>query len=245
MKLGIIDWGIGGIDCMARIRSRCPDLDIAYFSDAGYRPYGQVPAEELAERVGSVVDMLNVDAAIIACNAASTIIPAADWVVPVTGMIRPGVEAVLATGLKRVGVIAGVRTIESGAYTERLQAAGCRVSSSIAQPLSALVEAGVLRGPIVETTVHEALARLDAIECLLLACTHYPALASAFERRLPGVLLLDPMDTLLKNTVDDWALDTQSGTGQLTVWTTGDTERMRRSARLAFGVDLGPIDSWR
>jgi glutamate racemase len=245
MKLGIIDWGIGGLDCMARIRAQCPHLDITYFSDSGYTPYGRVPPGELSERVATVVDMIAVDHVIVACNAASTILPKTPLSIPVQGVIEHGVEAVLATTLGRVGVIGGQRTIESGAYGQPLRAAGCTVWERVAQPLSALIEAGRLDGPEVVTQITDILSDLGQIECLVLACTHYPALVPLFERLLPGVLLVDPMDTLVTRTMECWSLDTQLGTGHSMVWTTGSIEQTRRSAKGAFGLDVGAIRLWR
>ncbi|WP_293257456.1 hypothetical protein [Nannocystis sp.] len=40
VTLGVLDWGIGGIDFHARLRARHPELATIYWSDSGSLPYG-------------------------------------------------------------------------------------------------------------------------------------------------------------------------------------------------------------
>lgn len=49
-KIGICDWGIGGLGVYKELRKRGSNADIVYFSDSGYTPYGKVPKDELHER---------------------------------------------------------------------------------------------------------------------------------------------------------------------------------------------------
>src|SRR5947199_174761 len=68
-------------------------------------------------------------------------------------MIEPGIAMAVACGNRRIGVIGGRRTIESGIFGSRLRALGLDVRCRIAQPLSALVEAGELSGARVRAAV--------------------------------------------------------------------------------------------
>src|SRR5688572_32066629 len=77
MKIGICDYGIGGIGLYKLIREKTT-ADIIYFSDSGYTPYGKVAKEELENRIETVFEFLRSKGAekiAVACNAASTVIP--------------------------------------------------------------------------------------------------------------------------------------------------------------------------
>ena len=51
MKLGILDWGVGGLFALEMARQREPSLDLVYLSDAGNTPYGKQPRSELRRSV--------------------------------------------------------------------------------------------------------------------------------------------------------------------------------------------------
>src|SRR5688572_24310587 len=115
MKLGIIDWGIGGVGLLKKIR-KDSTLDILYFSDTGFTPYGKVPAEELKGRLLKVIDFLKVkecDFIAVGCNAASTILPQDKNVL---GVIEPAIELVTGLKLQSIGIVGGKRTVESEIY---------------------------------------------------------------------------------------------------------------------------------
>ncbi|MCA9491689.1 MAG: aspartate/glutamate racemase family protein, partial [Myxococcales bacterium] len=146
-RVGVLDWGIGGVDALDRLRRLRPDLDLVYHSDAGTTPYGRLSRDALASRVSEVVAGLGVDLVVVACNAASTVLGELDLRVPAIGVIEPGLEAALATEHRVLGLVGGERTIASGVWERPLVRAGRRVVARAAQPLSAHVEAGRLEGP--------------------------------------------------------------------------------------------------
>ena len=57
-KLGIIDWGIGGIGVYKLIKERRPEVSVVYFSDTGVMPYGKMSRAELAARLDAVIGFL-------------------------------------------------------------------------------------------------------------------------------------------------------------------------------------------
>ena len=242
MRLGILDWGIGGLDCLRRLRTRCADLDLVYVSDAGYTPYGKVPPRELAERVSRVIGEMNVDRVVLACNAASAVLGDIDVDLPLEGIIRHGVAAALATPHHHLGVVGGHRTIEDQVYGRPLRDAGRVVIERVAQPLSAHVEAGRLQGEEIRAALDAIVAPLAGVDALILACTHYCALTPLFEQALPGVQLIDPVVSLVTHLVEDWGLEAEPGSGALMVWNTGDPAQMQTSARRVFGVHLDAIE---
>jgi len=233
----LLDWGIGGLSVYRALHRACPDLPVIYLSDAGFTPYGKLPTPALAARVQQLIDAAQarhaVTRVLIACNAASTVIPSIVSALPVQGVIEAGIALLRESGHRRVGVIGGQRTIEARLFSTALPA--LHVQEQVAQPLSALVERGVLEGPEVERALQAVLPPLAGVEALLLACTHYPALAPAIARQLP-VPLLDPAERAAEALVAAvGALPPRSTADRF--FTTGSTVDSSRAARQAFGVE--------
>lgn len=250
MKLGILDWGIGGVGFYASARARLPALPIVYWSDAGAMPYGKQHPAELAQRIVAIARWLKREAGVthlvIACNAASSVlrrIDLSDETLPqITGVIEHGVRAALqrtAPG-QVIGVVGGRRTIFSGAYRRALS--GRVVRQRVAQPISARVEAGDLSSEGLRRELDAIMAPLREVDLLVLACTHYPALRDAFAQRAPRAEIVDPAAELLAWAVDAWQLDSAApGSEPDRVLTTGNVEATARSALLAFGMELDPV----
>ena len=236
--LGVIDWGIGGLGLVAALHARGLHPAIRYVSDSGFTPYGKVPAAALRDRVEEVCRHLaaaGCSRVVVACNAASTVVDGVDAGIPVHGILDAGVRAAL-RGPGVIGVVGGVRTVESGIQERALLAAGRIVRAAVAQPWSALVERGLLAGPEVEAAVDAVLAELGAVDRLLLACTHYPALGPLLAARLPGGVLVDPMETVL-----DGLLEVLPGPGEVRAQTSGDVDQTRRAAWAAWGITLAEV----
>lgn len=253
-RLGILDWGIGGLDLYRRLRAAGSPRDVVYWSDAGAPPYGTLPGPVLAERVATVLERLADEGCtevVVACNAASTALPdpglqqrTAARGQTVIGVIEPALDAVRRLGLPQVAVIGGRRTIESRAYADPLEAAGCRVVQRVAQPLSALIERGITEGPELHACLAEILDPLHDAEHLVLACTHYVAALPAIASRLPRLRrVIDPAAETLA-----WLrahVDLHAGQGTARFVTTGSADDTRQAARLAFGLALPVVESVR
>lgn len=252
--IGILDWGIGGLGFWQALRRRHPGVPVLYWSDAGETPYGKLPAARLAARVREVAGRMRergVRRLVIACNAASTVLPplgvagdagvidTAIGPVEVTGVIAHAVRMAAASGARTLGVIGGRRTIRSGIYRRALAAPGRRVVQRVAQPLSARIEAGDLASAALERELAAILRPLRRVDALLLACTHYPALAPRFSAHLPGARLLDPVDELLRWVTRRWRPAPAAGPDLFV--TTGDPGAMRRAAAAAFGAHLSRV----
>lgn len=250
MRLGILDWGIGGVGFYAQVRARLPNLPVVYWSDAGAVPYGKLAPAELARRLVVIARWLKGEAGVthlaVACNAASSVLPKidlADERLPeMTGVIEHGARAALQRTRpgQTIGVVGGRRTILSGAYRRALS--GRAVRQRIAQPISARVEAGDLDSEGLRSELDVIMAPLRQVDLLVLACTHYPALREAFAERAPDAGIVDPAAELLAWAMDAWPLDSPAtGGARDIVLTTGSVAATARSARLAFGMALEPV----
>ncbi|HEY3822059.1 MAG TPA: aspartate/glutamate racemase family protein [Polyangiaceae bacterium] len=242
-RLGFLDWGIGGMGVVRELRRRAPGVPVVYVSDTGFTPYGQVPRAALASRVARMVKVLADEgavAAVVACNAASTVLGSlGPGPIPVYGVIDSALGLVAPAFRGTIGVLGGARTIRSGLYRRGLEGEGRRVVSRIAQPLSGHIEAGTADSPACRSALDRILAPLrDArADAVLLACTHYPAIAQAIQAGIPGADLLDPAAALVTHVLATATLPRRGAEDRLL--TTGDPGAMRTSTRRAWGFDPG------
>ncbi len=144
-KLGIIDWGIGGISIYKLLKKELA-LPVVYFSDTGATPYGKMTRSDLVCRLNSVVTFLKargVTHLVIGCNAASTAIPfLTDQSIKIEGMIDNAVADSMKHKPRQLAVIGGRRTVLSGVYRKGFADHGLKIEQRIAQPLSGLIEIG-------------------------------------------------------------------------------------------------------
>lgn len=236
----MLDWGVGGLGCYTLLKARLPDLPVLYCSDTGAVPYGKLPRAALRARVEQLLRALLAQGAtqlVVACNAASTVLPGLALGVPSCGVIEHGLRAVPGTLRGTLAVIGGGRTVRSGLYQRGLGRPGLRVVGRIAQPLSGHIEAGTTHQSRFRDDLRTIMAPLRDVDALLLACTHYPAIAPALREWAPRALLIDPVETLVETIVRDWSLPRSAHVADRFL-TTGDPEAMRSAAARVFGVQV-------
>ena len=242
--IGIVDWGIGGVSIYKLIKERVPEAGILYFSDTGAIPYGKMGRRELAERLDSVIGLLKskgMTRLVIGCNAASTAIAdLRDHGMRIDGVIAPAVEAAAKLKPKRLGVIGGRRTVVSGVYRRAFANRGIHIDQRIAQPLSGFIEGGDTSSDVLRAEAKRILSPLKNCSHVLLACTHYPAIEPMLRDFVsPSTKFIDPAAAVVKK------LGKISSVGQDRFFTTGNSVQMKRSAKLAFGVDIESIEKVR
>lgn len=241
--LGIIDWGIGGIGVYKLIKERRPEVSVVYFSDTGATPYGKMSRGELVARLNSVIGFLKkkgVTHLVIGCNAASTAIPFIDAQgLNIGGVIDAAVGVTARLRPSRLGLIGGRRTVVSGVYRKAFAARGISVEQRIAQPLSALIESCDTSSAKLRAECRRILSPLRNCSHILMACTHYPAIADVMKDFVSsGTALVDPAAELTSRTAR-WKLPA----GDDVFFTSGDRIQMRTAARNAFGVELLSVRS--
>lgn len=188
--IGVFDSGLGGLTAVRALRQILPEEDLIYFGDTARVPYGGRSKETLLKYARQDVHFLrsfDLKAIVIACGTISTTsldILQAENALPIVGVVEPTCRrALTVTRTKRVGIIATLASIRSGAYEAALR----RLDPSVevigkACPLFVpLVENGRIRpgDVVIETVAREYLEPLKAagIDTLILGCTHYPLLA--------------------------------------------------------------------
>jgi glutamate racemase len=187
--IGVFDSGLGGLTAVRALRQILPEEQLIYFGDTARVPYGGRSRETILKYARQDVRFLrsfDLKAILIACGtvtATSLETLQAENPLPVVGVVEPTCRrALLVTRNKKVGIIATLASIRSGAYEAVLR----RLDPSVEVlgkpcPLFVpLVENGRFRpgDVVIETVAREYLEPLkDAgIDTLILGCTHYPLL---------------------------------------------------------------------
>jgi glutamate racemase len=240
--IGMLDWGVGGLGCYRALRVAYPNLNVLYCSDTGAAPYGKLTQCALSKRVAHMLARLVTLGAthlIVACNAASTVLADVSLPVPLLGIVECGIAVVPAAFSGSLGLVGGLRTIESQLYQRALSKPTRRIVARVAQPLSAHIEAGSTDSPAFAADLAEIMAPLADAEAILLACTHYPAVAAQIAGYAPRAELLDPAAALTALISTRWQLATFKPSTRL--FCTGDPDAMQYAARRVWGVDAGSV----
>lgn len=241
MTVGICDWGIGGLGFYNLLRSERPDLDVLYIGDQGVPGYGLFDRASLTRRMQQVFGVFRaqgVSDVVVACNAASTVVPYLNIEgVRGHGIIEPTLRAMGKLPRTSIGVIGGRRTIRSGAYRRALKSQGWDVRQRVAQPLSRRIEDGEAETLDTQVLLSKILAPLRGVDYIVLACTHYIVLEPAVKKDLPHAKVIDPATEAWQHFRTKLPPKTEcNGTSRFL--TTGSAKAMNRQSKLAFGVDL-------
>lgn len=241
-KLGIIDWGIGGISIYRLIREKIGDIPVVYFSDTGVTPYGKMTRAELVARLDRVIEYLGslgVTHLVIGCNAASTAIPyLRKTSIKIKGVIESAVNLTANIKPAKLGLIGGRRTVVSGVYRKAFRERNVTVEQRIAQPLSGMIESGDTSSERLRSEARRILKPIRNSSHILLACTHYPAIIPVMKEVVSTrTVFIDPAEELVKQ-VKKWNLPAG---GVSTFLTSGNAKTMPKVAKLAFGVSIDDV----
>jgi len=241
-RIGIIDWGIGGIGVYRRLKERFPQAAVTYFSDTGFTPYGKTTRRELITRLNSVLRFLEnrgVTQVVIGCNAASTVVDELQTgSLKVSGVIAPAIDLGAKLKPTHLGLIGGRRTVVSGVYRRGFAARNIAVAQRVAQPLSGLIESGDTDSPVLHAEAKRILAPLKSCSHILLACTHYPAISGLLAKYVsPQTKFIDPADAVVKRL----SINKDTAPSADIFLTTGNAGEMRRAAGAAWNFDLRSV----
>jgi len=251
--IGVFDSGIGGLTVLNALMERLPGESFVYLGDTARLPYGTKSADTVtryAVQCANAVGAHDIKLLVVACNTASAVamdaLHATLGDIPVLGVIEPGADAaVRAAPRGKIAVIATESTVRGGAYVRAILARN--QSASIVQkpcPLFvALAEEGLTEGDIPERVGRHYLEPLLSVaerpECLVLGCTHYPALASMIARVAgPEIVLVDSAETTARavaRLLDEKNLQRRSAPSAPRFLATDAPERFARVGRIFMG----------
>ena len=244
--IGVFDSGVGGLTVLQALRDRLPDEDYLYLGDTARLPYGSKSAatvQRYALNAATHLTRLGVKLLVVACNTASSYALkelTLSSPVPVVGVVRPGVEAALATGARRIAVIGTEGTIRSGAYQGTLLQLDPRIVVEAAPcPLFVpLAEEGWGDHPITDQIAEHYLGPLLdwGAEALILGCTHYPMLVPSLTRVVgEDVCLVDSATSVAETVAGEHGALLGGGSGEVHIQLTDASDRFLRIARMVLG----------
>ena len=200
--IGVFDSGLGGLTAVSALRRTLPDENIVYLADTARVPYGDKSREELLKCADDDISFLlskNVKLILIACGTVSSTLSKEQmegYGIKVIGVLSPAANAAVEqTKNKKIGVIATAASIKSGAYKAKMleKDGECEVFPVPCPKLVPLIEGGKTEGDEVKAALNEYLAPLkqNAVDTLVLGCTHYPLLKKEISFILPDAALVD------------------------------------------------------
>jgi glutamate racemase len=199
--IGVFDSGIGGLSILKALRAELPQERFVYFADSAHNPYGDKSDAFVIDRSRAItqelIDEHHIKALVIACNTATAaaihLLRAEYPGLPIIG-VEPALKpAVAVSKTKRIAVLATRGTLQSAKFLA-LKASLADHAEFICTPCDGLAD-------MIErsTGPHDAAHLIAAcatfiraggqfgikngdIDTLVLGCTHYPLVQSAFRQ---------------------------------------------------------------
>jgi glutamate racemase len=203
LPIGIFDSGVGGLTVFKEVVSLLPHENIIYLGDTARVPYGTRSPQTVIKYSREITSFLlrkGIKLLVVACNTSSALsLPALkkENDISIIGVIEPGARrAAEMTQNKRVGVIGTEGTVKSRAYEQAIREIDQRITViSRACPLFVpLAEEGWVDNQVARLTAQSYLRPLcdEAIDTLVLGCTHYPLMEGIIREILgDGVCLVN------------------------------------------------------
>jgi glutamate racemase len=256
--IGVFDSGMGGLTVMQALMARLPRERFVYLGDTARLPYGSKSPDVVTRYAVQCASALMEDdlkLLVVACNTASaTALPALKTALkptPVIGVIEPGAEAaVKAAPSGRIAVIATEGTVRGGAYLRAIHArnAQAQVRQQPCPLFVALAEEGLTEGEIPELVAKRYLGPImsdgGAPDCLVLGCTHFPALSKVIARVLgPKIKLVDSAATTadaVERLLDEMRLRREGDPAPPRFLATDAPERFARVGEIFLGAKIAP-----
>ena len=220
LPIGVFDSGVGGLTVLKALRDRLPAESVIYLGDTARLPYGTKSAATVSayalEAARSLVDM-GIKALVVADNTSSAhaldALRAAFPGLPVIGVVEPGAAAAgHASPTGRIVVAATESTVQAGLYPRAIlhNRPTAQVTQQPCPLFVSLAEEGMVSGPIVEQVIRHYLGPMfldpppgQRGDCLLLGCTHFPALVPVLRHVLgPNVVIVDSAITTARAVED-------------------------------------------
>ncbi|KQR68115.1 glutamate racemase [Pedobacter sp. Leaf176] len=261
--IGIFDSGYGGLTVFRSIAEKLPDYDYIYLGDNARSPYGDHAFETIYQYTLECVEWLfskGCNLVILACNTASakalrTIqqkdLPSKYPGKKVLGVIRPTAEVIDSfTKTKKVGVMGTRGTVNSESYLLEI--------NKFFPKIKVYQQACPMWVPLIENNEHmqpgadffvteycNALINQSSdIDCVLLACTHYPLIMPKLTAILPAGIEILAQGEIVADSLVDYLKrhpeieSTISRTANKSFFTSGDSKTFDEHAAIFFGEAL-------
>ena len=261
--IGIFDSGYGGLTVFSSIAEQLPGYNYIYLGDNARSPYGDHSFETIYKYTLECVEWLfakGCELVILACNTASakalrTIqqhdLPAKYPERKVLGVIRPTAEVIGGfTRSKQVGVMGTRGTINSKSYLIEI--------NKFFPDITVHQQSCPMWVPLIENNEHlqpgadffideycnQLMMKSGDIDCVLLACTHYPLLLPKLKNVFPDSINILTQGEIVANSLVNYLkrhpeLEQKLGkNGEKSFYTSGDALAFDEHASIFFGEEL-------
>jgi glutamate racemase len=258
--IGVFDSGYGGLTVLKEIINKLPQYDYIYLGDNARAPYGNRSFDTVYRYTLECVKWFfgqGCHLVILACNTASakalrTIqqndLPKIDKQKRVLGVIRPTAEVIgTFSELKHIGILATNGTVASNSYALEIQKfyPGIKVYQQACPMWVPLVENNEYDNHgtdfFVKKYIQQLLSQDEAIDTVLLACTHYPLLLDKIKEYSPADMKILTQGEIVAESLKDYLLRHPeiemkcSKNGNRVFYTTDSTEDFDSHASIFFG----------
>ncbi len=261
--IGVFDSGYGGLTILKEIMHVLPQYDYLYMGDNARAPYGSRSFDTVYQYTLEAVKWFfsqGCELVIIACNTASAKalrniqqkdLPLMDPSKRVLGVIRPTTEKIgTFTKTGSVGILGTTGTVISKSYPIEIAKfyPNVKVFQEACPMWVPLIENNEFDKPgadyFVQQHINQILQQSPQIDTLLLACTHYPLLATKIKQILPegitlisqGEIVAESLKTYLEKHRELAAKCSQGGDAQF--YTTDAISDFDQHASAFFGRSL-------
>ncbi|MGK2936422.1 MAG: glutamate racemase [Solirubrobacteraceae bacterium] len=262
--VAVFDSGVGGLTVLHELLVRLPQEDYLYLGDTARFPYGdKTPAQLRAFALQIADELLARDAKllVVACNSATAAaLPALrEHVAPlaphvdVLGVVgNESRLAVAASATGRIGLLATVATVGSGAYPRAVADIdpAAHLTSVACPDLASHIQDDAIVTEEMLATVRGYCAPLReaGVDTVILGCTHYPLVAPMLQRTLgPGVRLVSSGEAMAASVADALAargIGRPAGgpEGTYRFLATGDPETFRVQGARFLQLPIGTVE---
>jgi glutamate racemase len=258
-SIGVFDSGYGGLTVFKSIIKELPDYNYIYLGDNARAPYGDHSFEIVYQYTLECVEWLFAQGCplvILACNTASAkalrsiqqkVLPVKYPNHRVLGVIRPTAEVIGDyTKSNIIGVMGTRGTVNSESYAIEIKKFFPEVKV-VQQSCPMLV-------PLIENNEHltsgadhfvkkyldELMLQAPGLDCILLACTHYPLIIPKLQQFLPANIQVISQGEIVAQSLKKYLLNHPEIAGQIgkqgrtQFFTSGDLEVFDDRASLFF-----------
>lgn len=212
----VIDSGVGGLSICQSIINHAPHLQITYFADNAFFPYGLLDEDQLIDRLHKIVSAMleehEPELVVLACNTVSTLLlPGlrAKYDIPFVGVVPAIKPAAVHSKTKHIGLLATPATVQRTYLDDLITefASDCEVTRVGSSELVQLAESFLTRGELGYDQLADIAQQFKTSESrptmdtLVLGCTHFPLLKEQLQEHLPDVALVDSGDAIARRVV--------------------------------------------
>jgi len=213
----VIDSGVGGLSVCRSILAQNSSMQIIYFADDAFFPYGELDEKQLTARLIDILSRMLVshspDLVVLACNTVSTLLLPElreRFSVPFVGVVPAIKPAAMQSSTKHIGLLATTATIARD-YTDALIqqfASDCQVTRVGTSHLVVEAENLLVGRPVDERVICDVVApfltpssptdsgQTALLDTIVLGCTHFPLLADYLSECLPNIAFIDSGDAI-------------------------------------------------